>query len=410
MDAVFRKWYPVGITSNGVTVGDTKNGVVFFWRTVGGGMVDGRAGYPTDKICYFDGMPHASPPELSVREFARLDWARGHQRHDKTNQEWAVIFRKFIVLSQFTTTGPLEDGKEGRNKMGNIIECLVGLAYAAVDGGRDLWRRNGSWIGIARCPGLDRQEVWRDLQLLWWVFAREFDVKSPKPATHLWPHDRTLTYDFNHPRNDLHAVYRAEAEPRRDDQMSVPKTEYGPEVPPTCHEYPSPSPLSRSHEALPRRGPGIPISAVGDAARWWTKAPPGTPPRVIGQTAAKSPPPQLNREAMQHQVNDSWQRLLAKAPPPVHATYQSPPPNSSSNVTAKRPPPSRPGTIAEESPPRTPPATLWSTKRLDCQRDRLADVMAHCSYCHTIAPPTCSTDVFRRRKCLFYLPCRIWRS
>ena len=133
MAEVLRDWYHTG-----------DEVVVFFWRTVGGGVgFDGCFDYPTEPLCCFDGIYHASPPDeprnwmglgcdRSTREFARLDWLRGRGVLD-----WA--------LDEFAKTGPLEDGKEGCHQM-RLIASLVGLAYAAVDGGRDLWRRSGSWI------------------------------------------------------------------------------------------------------------------------------------------------------------------------------------------------------------------------------------------------------------------------
>ena len=176
----------------------------------------------------------------STREFARLDWFRGRGVLD-----WA--------LGEFAKTGPCEDSKEGCHQMSFVIASLVGLAYAAVDGGRDLWRSSGSWIGIAQCPGRHPPQVWRQLQLLWWVFAYEFDVKSPKPAVELWPHDLTLAYDQR--------TARTAPEPRSNYHMTVPQTEYGPQV------LPAP-PLLHPHDALLRLGPGFPISAGGTAAHF----------------------------------------------------------------------------------------------------------------------------------------------
>ena len=239
IEEVIRNWYPVG---------DTCNRVVFFWRTVGGGVgFNDCFDYPTEQLCCFDGMYHTSLPDVqrncsgvgySTREFARLDWLRGRGVLDWT-------------LDEFVKTGPCEDSKEGCHQMSFVVASLVGLAYAAVDGGRDLWRRSGSWIGIAQCPGRHPQQVWRQLQLLWWVFAYEYGVKSPKPAVELWPHDPTFTYDL---RTD-----RAFPEPRSNDHKTVPPTDYGPQV------LLAPS-LLHPHESLLRRGSGSPVSAVGIAA------------------------------------------------------------------------------------------------------------------------------------------------
>ena len=74
------------------------------------------------------------------------------------------------------------------------MESLVGLAYAAADGGRDLWRRSGTWVEIHKCPNRSRQEVWGELQELWTAFVADYQVPSPNPMGNLWPHNQDLAY------------------------------------------------------------------------------------------------------------------------------------------------------------------------------------------------------------------------
>ena len=209
---------------------------------------------------------------------ARIDFYRGQRHDDKSNVKWVDLFDQLTSYHRYWN-GTDRHQPCSDKAVGNCMEALVGVSYAAASGSAYLpVTTRLHWANIAQI---------REWACLWWVFQ---DIGFT-PVLRRPPADAVALADAVTPMLAQPAPGRRLLRPQTLSRQSPPPPPPG-QASPYAPEPPPPPPKQAGPELAPTLAPGPPPQALAPAAAGAPSFAAAAPP-----PQALAPPPQAPPQA-----------------------------------------------------------------------------------------------------------------